>query len=218
MRPAVRRGSGRSGPARAPGLSGAGTEPDAGWSTVCRRAPGVRAALGGAERDVSVVVLRHRDGFHGPVHVRGDALLTGTGRHRCPRPCAHPPGRYPCDVHLWAYADGPHRPDLREHADVLVGRDPLPVAQAHRRVRELLVIRPGCLVAAVPSRRAGQLCVVGVRDGRGGVWSAAVEGEGGASRGSVSVRTVASVVHAWTVAGEPQAPLLFGSPGPVRLP
>lgn len=82
---------------------------------------------------------------------------------------------------------------------MLVSRVPLPPAEAHRHVRELLVRHPGCLAAAVPGSETGRVCVVGVRDGAGGVFSARL----GQNESRVPVRpqAVVSVVHAWVAAG-----------------
>ncbi|MEU3253131.1 hypothetical protein [Streptomyces sp. NPDC006997] len=171
----------------------------AGWGTVCFAAAG---AAGGTGQPVRLVWGTGS----GPAVVRTDAPLSpGTGQPyplRCPSPCAHPPGSLPCDAHLWADADVRGTPGLREQADVLVSRAPLPCPAARRRVRELLDGHPGCLVAVVPGTATG--CVVGVRDRavRGVRW-AWVE-----RCGPVTARAVASVAHAWAAAG--------GEPGALR--
>ncbi|MFE6282694.1 hypothetical protein [Streptomyces sp. NPDC057877] len=160
--------------------------PDAGWATVCFGTP----------RPVGRAVVWRAGGVRGLVVVRSDALRFPAAGH--PYPCPHPPGRLPCDVHLWADADARGAPDLREQADVLVSRVPLPGPAAHRRVRELLSRHPGCLAVAVPGPGTG--CAVGVRDAARGVRCA---GLGRQSEAGVPVpaRVVASVVHAWVVAG-----------------
>jgi hypothetical protein len=198
------------------------TEPDAGWATVCfsgARGPegfrdGFRDGLGDGLGDrfrVRPVSVRWRsDVAHGSAIVRLDALAAAA-EGAYPSPCLHPPGLLPCDVHLWADPDSPHRPDLAEYADVLVSRVPLPLAAARRRVGELLARHPGCLAVAV--RASGTGCVViggggggGVRDGAGGLRYAR-SGPGAAwVRGSPLL--VASVVHAWVAAGR--------SPGALR--
>ncbi|MDO0926654.1 hypothetical protein QQY24_14980 [Streptomyces sp. TG1A-8] len=100
-------------------------------------------------------------------------------------------------------------PDLREHADVLVSRVPLPPAAARRRVRDLLARHPGCLAAAVPGPARG--CVVGVRDAAGGVRCAWLERSG--ARAPAPPRVVVAVVHAWVAAGG--APTALRSVTPV---
>lgn len=179
-----------------------GAEPDAAWATVCfcPSHTGVLSRSAGF-RGRPVRVLWRTHAARGPALVRSDALpVTAQGRpYQAPSPCPHPPGRLPCDTHLWADADGPAV--LREHADVLVSRVPAAASEARRRVRDLLVEHPGCLAAAVPGFGAG--CAVGVRRAPGDVWCAWLER--GGPRAPVPPQAVASVVHAWVAAG--------GSPG-----
>ncbi|GGN04744.1 hypothetical protein GCM10011578_028130 [Streptomyces fuscichromogenes] len=103
-----------------------------------------------------------------------------------------------CDTHLWVAADATRRTELREHADVLVARMPVPLSAAGRRVRALLAAYPGCLVAAVPD--VGRGCVAGVRDRTGavGCLRATVRGPAAAL---VHPQPVASVLHAWVASG-----------------
>ncbi|MEU2434977.1 hypothetical protein ABZ595_02030 [Streptomyces rubradiris] len=182
-----------------------GAEPGAAWATVCFRPPhtGVLPREAGFRGGPALVVWRTRVA-HGPALVRFDALpVTERGRaYGHPSPCLHPPGRLPCDTHLWADADGPA--ELREQADVLVGRVPRAVAEARWRVRVLLAEHPGCLAAVVPGFGAG--CVVGVRRAAGDPWCAGLER--GGPRAPVPPQAVASVVHAWVAAG--------GSPSALR--
>ncbi|WP_416519515.1 hypothetical protein [Streptomyces achromogenes] len=182
-----------------------GAAPQAAWATVCFRPPHTgalprRAGLRGGP----AWVVWHTRAAHGPALVRLDALpVTGRGSvYRDPSPCLHPPGRLPCDTHLWADADGPA--ELREHADVLVGRVPEAVTEARRRVRDLLARHPGCLAAVVPGFGTG--CVVGVRRAAGDPWCARLER--GGPRAPATPQAVASVVHAWVAGG--------GAPGALR--
>ncbi|MFG2458097.1 hypothetical protein ACGFWE_13645 [Streptomyces sp. NPDC048523] len=178
---------------------------DAAWATVCfpaaRSGPSALRAGGSHERS-SLAVWRS-DSAHGPVLVRSDPLPSPTGGRGqpYPAPCPHPPGGpLPCDVHLWVDADSPERAALAAHADVLVSRAPLPPDAARRRVLDLLTAHPGCLAAAVPDTSTA--CVVGVRDASGAV-SFVRPSRGGRSDAPLPPHTVASVVHAWTVAGRP---------------
>ncbi|MEU7047034.1 hypothetical protein ACF1GS_31275 [Streptomyces eurythermus] len=180
-------------------------EPGAAWATVCFRPPhtGAPPREAGFRGGPACVVWRTR-AAHGPALVRFDALpVTERGcAYRHPSPCLHPPGRLPCDTHLWADADGPEA--LRVHADVLVSRVPRAVTEARRRVRVLLAEHPGCLAAVVPGFGAG--CVVGVRRAAGDPWCARLER--GGPRAPASPQAVASVLHAWVAAG--------GAPGALR--
>ncbi|MFD0316260.1 hypothetical protein [Streptomyces flavalbus] len=170
----------------------------AGWCTVCFAVPGA-VADGGGQR----VRVGWRAGS-GPAVVRTDVPLPLPLPLPLPSPgdpCAHPPGWLPCDAHLWADADARGTPEgafpvasLREQADVLVSRAPLPLPAACRRVRDLLDGHPGCLVAVVPGAATG--CVVGVRNAVLGVRWAWVE-----KAEPVPPRVVASVAHAWAAAG-----------------
>ncbi|MBQ1092689.1 hypothetical protein [Streptomyces sp. B93] len=86
---------------------------------------------------------------------------------------------------------------------MLVSRVPLPRPAACRRVRALLGGHPGCLAAVVPGPATG--CAVGVRDAVGGArWAWWEQGERSAP---VSPQVIASVVHAWAVAGGPPGAL-----------
>ncbi|MFF5439991.1 hypothetical protein [Streptomyces achromogenes] len=182
-----------------------GAEPGAAWATVCFRPPhtGALPREAGLRGGPACVVWRTR-AAHGPALVRFDALpVTERGcAYRYPAPCLHGPGRLPCDTHLRADADGPA--ELREHADVLVGRVPRAVTEARRRVRVLLAEHPGCLAAVVPCLGAG--CVAGVRRATGEPWCARLER--GGPRAPASPQAVASVMHAWVAGG--------GSPGALR--
>ncbi|MET9479823.1 hypothetical protein [Streptomyces sp. NPDC006638] len=96
-----------------------------------------------------------------------------------------------CDVHLLVNPDAPGGDGRAEYADVLVARVPvLPVA-ARARAEELVARWPGCLVAAVPEVGGG--CALGARGGGSVVlpaWAA-----------HAPAPVVASVAHAWLVAG-----------------
>ncbi|MEU7659748.1 hypothetical protein AB0B60_14875 [Streptomyces lincolnensis] len=109
-------------------------------------------------------------------------------------------------------ADSPERAGLMEYADVLVSHVPLPPESAHRRVRELLSGRPGCLAAAV--RDTATTIVVGVRGRTGGV-SFVRPGRCG-SAAPPPLHAVASVVHAWVVSGRSPHALVSVSSTPRR--
>ncbi|MEU9608899.1 hypothetical protein [Streptomyces sp. NPDC048057] len=168
-------------------------EPTAAWAAVCFHPArsGAASRRGGGR---PAFLMWRSDVARGLVLVRSTAV---PAPDPCPdpAPCPYPRGgRPPCDVHLRA---DPVGSQLALHADVLVDRTPLPPAEAHRRARELLVAHPGCLVAAVPDVAAG--CVVGVRDGGGGVWCARSRPDGHGV--AVPTPVFASVVHAWVAAG-----------------
>ncbi|WP_427920715.1 hypothetical protein [Streptomyces sp. cg40] len=116
----------------------------------------------------SFLVARCPDSARGPALVRTHPLSSAARWHARPPGCSHAPGPFPCDVHLWVDADSPRRTALREHADVLVSRLPLPPLPARHRVRALLADHPGCLAAAVTD--TATRCVVGVRERTGAVW------------------------------------------------
>ncbi|MEU5973832.1 hypothetical protein [Streptomyces sp. NPDC047315] len=179
------------------GLSAPRPEPAAAWTAVCFHParPGA-AASRGRDADRPLLLVWRSDVTRGPVLVRSTAVPSPDGPEgRGPDPCPYPrDGRPPCDVHLRADPGGS---ELAHHADVLVGRVPLPPAEARRRARELLVAHPGCLVVAVPVITAG--CVVGVRDGAGGAWC--VRSQPDDPGVAIPTPVFASVVHAWVVAG-----------------
>ncbi|MFD8608826.1 hypothetical protein [Streptomyces sp. NPDC059631] len=166
---------------------------------------------------------------HGRAFVRADPPARAPDGRLAPvRPaCGHPPygglpigglasGGLPsdglaCDVHLRADPDAPGRPELAEHADVLVSRVPLPAPAARARVDDLLARHPGCLVAAVPGVGTGY--VLGVR-GVFGVRGGPADGPGTRHTGPAPYGTgrhepgpyaatdlAASVLHAWLAAG-----------------
>ncbi|WP_446039452.1 hypothetical protein [Streptomyces sp. SID1121] len=87
--------------------------------------------------------------------------------------------------------DAPGGAGRAEYADVLVAQAPLPPVAARARAEELVARWPGCLVAAVPEGDGG--CALGARGGAGVVlpaWAA-----------PAPALVVASVAHAWLVAG-----------------
>ncbi|MFD9880234.1 hypothetical protein ACFWZT_02065 [Streptomyces alboflavus] len=114
-------------------------------------------------------------------------------------------------MHLQVNPDASDLPGLTEHADVLVSRTPLPMTAACRRVRELLVRYPGCLVAAVPALDAGR-AAVGVQGCDGGLWQVRAKREKACA--AVSMHVVASVTHAWLAAGQRPDDLRFIAPTP----
>ncbi|WP_371536296.1 hypothetical protein OG210_12245 [Streptomyces sp. NBC_00466] len=107
------------------------------------------------------------------------------------------------DTHLRMNPDAPRQAGRAEYADVLVTRTPLPSALARRRADMLMARYPGCLVAAVPD--AGNTLVLGVRGSGGGVLSAWPAGAAPGRR--VAPHVIASVLHAWLVAGGTPAAL-----------
>lgn len=100
-----------------------------------------------------------------------------------------------CDVHLLVNPDAPGGARRAEYADVLVARAPLPSVAARARAEQLVARWPGCLVAAVSDRGGG--CALGARGGGSVVLPA------GAAVGRFPAPpfVVASVAHAWVVAG-----------------
>ncbi|KUN78005.1 hypothetical protein [Streptomyces griseoruber] len=182
---------------------------DAAWTTVCFDGAAAASWDGpsaGPGRATARVRWRAHPA-HGTLLVRRDPLSGTAGglTHPGPPPCPHPPGRFPCDVQLWAAAGDPRTVRLAEYADVLVSRVESPPWEARRRVDELLLRHPGCLVAGVPE--SGTRCLVGVRDRTGALRYARPELRGPRVRSAVHL--VASVLHAWVVAGG--APESLGS-------
>ncbi|MFF2651433.1 hypothetical protein [Streptomyces sp. NPDC058045] len=92
-------------------------------------------------------------------------------------------------------ASSPGGARLMECADVLVSSGALAPDAARRRVRELLAGHPGCLAAAVPATAAG--CAVGVRARTGALSFVRLDG----TDAPVPPQAVASLAHAWVVAG-----------------
>jgi hypothetical protein len=134
-----------------------------------------------------------------PVVVRTVPLPPGA----CPGPSGsrHAPGPFPCDVHLRVAAEGTGHSRLRELADVLVSRVPLPPGAARLRALALLARHPGCRTVAVPVRAAAP--VVGVRDRTGAVRWVRPLTAGGAPP---SPHLAGSLAHAWlTRYGTPDA-------------
>ncbi|MFE0422696.1 hypothetical protein [Streptomyces sp. NPDC058953] len=188
-------------------------EPDTAWAMVCFHATKTADGPGGHD-DRRVELAWRSDTGHGQALVRISALArAGRGHgYAQARPCAYVPGGLPCDLHLRTTPDGSEDPVLLEQADVLVGRIPLSPPAARRRARDLLERHPGCLVAVVPDLNAG--CVVGLRDGSGGVrylWP-----EPCASGDYVPPRILGSVLHAWIAAGESPHTLRSVRPEPRR--
>lgn len=186
------------------------TTPTTAWTTVCFRSAG--AGGDGVDGRWSLVVRCSGTGRE-PVLVRSGPVSSS--------PCTHPPGPLPCDLHLRVDADSPERTGLMAYADVLVSRVPLPPGPAGRRVRELLADHPGCLAAAVPD--TATRCVVGVRTGTGGVSLVRPLRYGPPSLVPrlvprlVPPHVVASLVHAWVVAGRAPGELCSLAPAPTPL-
>ncbi|MEU1511110.1 hypothetical protein ABZ490_02960 [Streptomyces sp. NPDC005811] len=174
---------------------------DAAWTTVCfdgtAAAPWAGPPTGPGRATDRVRWRAHS--AHGTLLVCREPLsgtaggLTPPG----PPPSPHPPGPLRCDVQLCAVAGDPRTARLAEYADVLVSRVESPPGEARRRVDELLLRHPGCLVAGVPE--SGTRCLAGVRDRTGGLRYARPELRG--IRVGSAVHLVASVLHAWVVAG-----------------
>ncbi|MFE2374835.1 hypothetical protein [Streptomyces sp. NPDC059398] len=100
-----------------------------------------------------------------------------------------------------------------EYADVLVTGEPLPVEWAHHRVGALMSRYPGSLVAAVPA--AGNALVLGVRAAGTGAGAPPVRPIRTVPGLLVPPHVVASVLHAWLVAGgTPEALRSVGPTGP----
>ncbi|MFC8826804.1 hypothetical protein ACFT9I_15840 [Streptomyces sp. NPDC057137] len=121
--------------------------------------------------------------------------VTCHARARLDGPVDHLRGPYAWDVHLRVNPDAPEQADSARYADVLVVRESLAPAAAHRRANELLVRYPGCLVVAVPDSSRG--CALAVRDG-GDAW---------AVRRQLPADLIASVAHSWLSAGGSRAGL-----------
>lgn len=175
-------------------------DPQVSWATVCFHTTGITVPYSAALGRTSLLGWR-TEPEHGLVVVRSDALprpVAGTVPEQI-QSCPHFVDGHPCDVHLRAVAESFEGLDLSEQADVLVGRAPLPAAEAGRRVEDLLARYPGCLVAAVPVLNAG--CLVGLRDKSGRVFI--IRPESDRPGGTVSPETAASVLHAWVSGGRP---------------
>lgn len=192
------------------------------WVTVCSAGLAEHDArvtvypAGPAEHDARVTVCPVDPAEHdarvtmcpvgpagGPAVVRAVPLPPAAVPRACPWPsgCRHAPGPFPCDVHLRVAAEGAGPARLREFADVLVGRVPLPPGPARLRALALLARYPGCRTVAVPVRAAAP--VVGVRD-RTGELRWVRPGPAGAPP---SPQLAGSLAHAWlTRCGTPGAP------------
>ncbi|WP_051707713.1 MULTISPECIES: hypothetical protein [unclassified Streptomyces] len=183
------------------------------WVTVCSAGPAEQGAwvtmrpVEPAEHDARVTMCPVGPAG-GPAVVRAvplppAAVPPAAVPCACPWPsgCRHAPGPFPCDVHLRVAAEGAGPARLREFADVLVGRVPLPPGPARLRALALLARYPGCRTVAVPVRAAAP--VVGVRD-RTGELRWVRPGPAGAPP---SPQLAGSLAHAWlTRCGTPGAP------------
>ncbi|MFG2225010.1 hypothetical protein [Streptomyces sp. NPDC048644] len=171
--------------------------PDTGWSTVRfgrRLRPDTQPS--GQATGVAAVVWRSAAGrgiARVLLEVAGDSAGSGVP----------PGGGHDADVHRWADPDAPGPSGRTECADLLVGRTPLAPDHALLRAHDLLARHQGCLIAAVPHTTGG--CVTAVRGAAEAVWWQ------GGTRGTglrAHPHILASVLHAWLVAG--------GAPGCVR--
>lgn len=163
--------------------------PDADWSTV--RLGARRIDCGSDVVSVPASVARRSMTGHSPAFARLDAAPGATDSH------AYRPGCRACDTHLWVDPDAPGGVRWAEYADVLVARTARSPGAARCRADELLARYPGCLVAAVPDTEQGYALTV--RGGEAGsLWAVPGAAEAGLT---AQPHIVASVVHAWLVAG-----------------
>lgn len=186
--------------ARPPAPARAGTQwADAVWCAVRFGRPAGRGR-GLVSRTVSML-WRPVGGAGAPASGPGTGTGPGPGHAvgqvvgRLDGPVGHLRGRYVCDVHLRVNPDAREQANRALYADVLVVREPLGPAAAHRRAKELIARYPGCLVVAVPDTSRGS--ALAMRDGAD-AWTV---------RRRLPADLAASVAHTWLSAGGPPAGL-----------